>query len=81
MIKTNTLPIKSVILFFIVVLSLGGLVKYLADTEHKIISRKNKEEKPEKSEKQHDNNPVFKGFLLKSQLFPFPVAPVSPGRS
>ena len=71
MIKTNTLPIKSVILFFVVVLSLGGLVKYLADTEHKIISRKNKEEKPEK---QHNTNPVFKGFLLKNAIIAGSIA-------
>ena len=74
MIQIKGLPLNSIILFLIVILSLGGLVKYLADTEHKIISRKNKEEKKEKSEKQDDTNPVFKGFLLKNAIIAGSIA-------
>ena len=74
MIQIKGLPLNSIILFLIVILSLGGLVKYLADTEHKIISRKNKEEKKEKSEKQDDTNPIFKGFLLKNAIIAGSIA-------
>lgn len=74
MTQIKGLPLNSIILFLIVILSLGGLVKYLADTEHKIISRKNKEEKKEKSEKQDDTNPIFKGFLLKNAIIAGSIA-------